>query len=126
MNEENKQIDISVISHYIESQSDPENDQYVFSYTVSIHNAGTLAAQLESRHWIITDANGQVQEVQGEGVVGQKPFLRAGENYQYTSGAVLQTPVGSMHGSYQMVDENGTKFDAPIPVFTLSKPNILN
>ena len=125
-NEANNNIKVSVTTQYIEDQSAPENDQYVFSYTVTIKNKGQQAARLESRHWVITDANGQTQEVRGEGVVGEKPYLEKDAIYQYTSGTVIKTPVGSMHGSYQMVDENGEKFDAPIPVFTLAKPNILH
>jgi len=119
-------IDVVVNTNYIENQSIPEDDQYVFSYTVTLHNTGHQAAQLESRHWIITDANGQTQEVRGEGVIGEKPLLRSGDEYQYTSGAVIKTPVGSMRGSYQMIAEDGTRFDATIPVFTLSTPNILH
>lgn len=119
-------IEVIVDTRYIEEQSEPEDNQYVFAYTITLHNTGHQAAQLESRHWIITDANGQTQEVKGEGVVGKKPLLRSGDEYQYTSGAIIETPVGSMRGSYQMVAEDGTRFDAPIPVFTLSMPNILH
>jgi len=119
-------IDVTVNTRYIEEQSEPEENQYVFAYTITLHNTGKNTAQLKSRHWIITDANGQIQEVRGEGVIGEKPILRSGEEYQYTSGAVIETPVGSMRGSYQMVTEDGTKFDASIPVFTLSIPNILH
>ena len=127
MNEtQTNQININVDTHYLSSQSDPDNEQYVFSYTITIQNSGSQAAQLQSRHWIITDANGHVQEVRGEGVVGEQPLLRAGDAYQYSSGAMLQTPVGSMQGSYQMVGADGTKFDAAIPIFTLSTPNSLN
>ena len=119
-------IDVLVNTSYIENQSIPEDNQYFFSYTITLHNTGNQAAQLESRHWIITDANGKIQEVRGEGVIGEKPLLQSGEEYRYTSGAVIKTPVGSMRGSYQMVAEDGTKFDAMIPVFTLSTPNILH
>jgi len=126
MSTEANNIEVSVTTQYIEDQSEPENDQYVFAYTVTIQNKGQQAARLESRHWVITDANGQTQEVRGEGVVGEKPYLGKDAIYQYTSGTVIETPVGSMHGSYQMVAENGNKFDAPIPVFTLAKPNILH
>lgn len=119
-------IEVVVNTFYIEDQSEPDSNQYVFAYTITMRNTGHQAAQLESRHWIITDANGHVQEVNGEGVVGEKPYLQTGEEFQYTSGAVIETPVGSMQGSYQMVAEDGTKFDAPIPVFTLSLPNILH
>lgn len=120
------QIEVNVNTHYMSNQSDPENAQYVFSYTITIQNTGTQAAKLKSRHWIITDANGHVQEVRGEGVVGEQPLLRAGDAYQYSSGAMLETPVGSMQGSYQMVGADGTSFDATIPIFTLSTPNSLN
>ncbi len=119
-------VDVIVNTNYIENQSIPENNQYVFSYTITLHNTGNQAAQLESRHWVITDANGQTQEVRGEGVIGEKPLLQSGDEYRYTSGAVIKTPVGSMRGSYQMIAEDGTKFDAAIPVFTLSIPNILH
>jgi len=119
-------IDVIVDTNYIEDQSRPDENQYVFAYTITLFNKGNQSAQLHSRHWIITDANGQTQEVRGEGVVGEKPFLKSGEEYQYTSGAIIETPVGSMRGSYQMVAEDGTKFDANIPVFTLSMPNILH
>jgi ApaG protein len=98
----------------------------VFSYTITISNTGKLAAKLLTRHWVITDANGEVQEVHGEGVVGEQPYLRPGESFEYTSGTVMDTPVGSMEGSYQMVTDDGSAFDARIPVFTLSMPNALH
>ena len=120
------QIDVKVETSYIESQSAPERIHYVFSYSVTIHNAGSVAARLLNRHWVITDANGKVQEVVGEGVVGQTPFLRPGEHFQYTSGTALETPVGSMQGSYQMRSEQGDHFDAPIDPFTLAKPRSLH
>jgi len=119
-------INVVVNTSYIEGQSVPEGNQYVFAYTITLHNAGQQAAQLKSRHWIITDANGETQEVKGEGVIGEKPLLQPGEEYQYTSGAVIKTPVGSMRGNYRLVAEDGTIFDAAIPVFTLSTPNILH
>jgi ApaG protein len=117
---------VDVETNYIEAQSAPEQNRYVFSYTVTIRNTGQQAARLLTRHWIINDANGNVQEVHGEGVVGEQPYLRPGESFQYTSGTVIETPVGSMEGSYQMVDDEGTPFDAPIPAFTLSLPNALH
>ena len=98
----------------------------MFAYTIRISNAGPEPVRLLQRHWIITDANGQVQEVRGEGVVGEQPRLAPGQAFEYTSGAVLATPVGSMRGSYQMIDENGEKFDATIPPFTLSVPRMIN
>ncbi len=119
-------IDIEVETSYIESQSAPEEDRFVFAYAITIHNGGTEAAQLLTRHWIITDANGKVQEVKGEGVVGEKPLLKPGEQFHYTSGTILETPVGSMHGSYQMRTEQGDTFDAPIAPFTLAVPHSLH
>lgn len=126
MNDEAHQIDISVETAYIEKQSAPENDRYVFAYTVTICNSGTVAAQLVSRHWVITDATEHVQEVRGEGVVGEQPLLAPGESFSYTSASMIETPVGTMHGSYQMLGDDGTQFDAPISAFRLSIPNVLN
>jgi ApaG protein len=111
---------------YLPEQSDPESGRYVFAYTITITNEGRKAAQLVSRHWYITDAAGQVSEVQGPGVVGQQPVLEPGESYTYSSGAVLETPFGTMHGSYQMLGEDGAKFDARIPAFTLVEPRMLH
>ena len=108
-------INITVRTAYIPEQSDPDSDRYVFAYTIVIANEGTEAAQLISRHWIITDAENRVQEVRGLGVVGEQPFLRPGDTFEYTSGTSLATPVGTMRGSYQMVSEDGQKFDAEIP-----------
>jgi ApaG protein len=119
-------IKINVKTTYIPEQSDPDSDRYVFAYTITIHNDGSIAAKLLTRHWIINDANGNVQEVHGEGVVGEQPYLTPGESFQYTSGTVIETPVGSMEGSYQMLAEDGTPFDAQIPAFTLSLPNKLH
>ena len=119
-------ISVSVNTTYLEDQSDPTSDRYVFAYTVTIANAGNVAAQLISRHWIITDAENVAQEVKGLGVVGEQPLLRPGESFEYTSGTAMATPVGTMRGSYQMVAEDGNKFDAEIPVFTLSMPRVLH
>jgi ApaG protein len=119
-------IEVSVETNYIEEQSSPEDERFVFAYNVTLYNAGSVAAKLMTRHWIITDANGNVQEVHGEGVVGEKPYLRPGESYEYTSGTVLETPVGSMQGSYQMVTDDGFAFDAVIPAFTLALPHTLH
>ena len=119
-------INVTVNTAYLADQSDPSADRYVFAYTVTIANTGTVAAQLISRHWIITDAENVTQEVKGLGVVGEQPLLRPGESFEYTSGTAMATPVGTMRGSYQMVAEDGNKFDAEIPVFTLSMPRVLH
>src|ERR671928_1116933 len=119
-------ITVQVRSIYVPEQSDESNGRYVFAYTITIRNAGTVAAQLISRHWIITDSQGLVQEVRGLGVVGAQPLLQPGESYEYTSGASIATPVGTMRGTYQMVAEDGTRFEATIPQFTLSVPRVLH
>jgi ApaG protein len=119
-------IEIRVEPAYVAEQSAPAEGRYVFSYTITIRNTGSLPAKLISRHWIITDANGQEREVRGDGVVGEQPHLDPGEDFRYTSGAVLETPVGSMRGSYQMLAADGMAFDAPIPVFTLALPRTLH
>lgn len=119
-------IRVSVETQYIESESDPEHDRYVFAYTITIINQGSVPARLLSRHWIITDANGMTQEVRGDGVVGEQPHLAPGEGFRYTSGTVLDTPVGSMSGSYHLRADDGTLFDAPIKAFGLSNPKILH
>jgi ApaG protein len=125
-NFEEAHIDVDVITNYIPEQSSPNEDRFVFAYTITIRNTGKLAAKLLTRHWIINDANGKVQEVHGEGVVGEQPYLKPGESFQYTSGTVIETPVGSMEGTYQMVTDEGDAFNAIIPVFTLSYPNALH
>ncbi len=117
---------VSVETTYVAEQSDPENERYVFAYTITIKNEGSVAAKLLTRHWIITDADGKTQEVQGEGVVGEQPYLQPGEGFKYTSGTMLDTPVGSMQGSYQMLAEDGQEFECPIKPFTLSMPNKLH
>jgi ApaG protein len=119
-------ISVAVKSAYLADQSDPSRKQYVFAYTIRITNAGTVAAQLVSRHWIITDADHRVQEVKGLGVVGQQPRLEPGESFEYTSGTSLATAVGTMRGTYQMVAADGRAFDAAIPLFTLSVPRVLH
>jgi len=123
-----KRYDISVVtkSAYVADQSDPGKDKYVFSYTITITNTGDIAAQLVSRHWIITDGEHRVQEVKGLGVVGQQPLLKPGESFEYTSGASIPTAVGTMRGTYQMRAEDGQTFDAPIAPFTLSVPRTLH
>ena len=120
------EISISPQSQYLADQSDEPVGRFVFAYTITLRNTGSISAQLISRHWIITDANNQIQEVKGLGVVGEQPLLAPGESYQYTSGAAIATPVGTMRGTYQMVAEDGTRFDAPIPEFTLSIPRTLH
>jgi ApaG protein len=117
-------IAVRTRSRYLDDQSDPAQPRYVFGYTVTLRNDGAVAAQLLTRHWIITDGNGK--EVRGDGVIGQQPTLQPGEGFEYSSGAVLETAIGSMRGSYQMLAEDGTRFDAPIAPFTLSVPRALN
>jgi ApaG protein len=119
-------IDVRVVSRFVPDQSKPGDNRYVFAYTVTLRNAGSVPAQLLSRHWVITDANGKVEEVRGDGVVGEQPWMRPGDDYEYTSGAVLETPVGTMGGSYQMLADDGTRFEAAIPRFTLSIPRTLH
>ena len=119
-------VSVSTETQYIADQSDEAKDRFVFAYTVTIRNSGTVPVQLISRHWIITDSRSQVQEVRGLGVVGAQPLLKPGEHFEYTSGTALVTPGGTMSGSYQMVAEDGTQFDAPIPEFTLSAPRVLH
>ena len=119
-------IKVRVHSTYVEEQSSPENEQYVFAYTITIENIGTIPAKLLTRHWIITDSNGKIREVRGDGVVGEQPYLRPGEAFRYTSAAMIETPVGSMHGSYQMIADDGVAFDAPIVAFGLSIPKLLH
>jgi ApaG protein len=119
-------IDVAVQTQFLQEQSMPHANRYAFSYTIRISNTGHVAARLISRHWIITDANGKVQEVRGEGVVGEQPWLRPGDDFQYTSGAVLETAVGTMRGSYQMLADDGCRFDAAIAQFTLSIPRTVH
>jgi ApaG protein len=120
------EVAVSSQTQYVPEQSDEQNGRYVFAYTITLRNTGSVPAQLISRHWIITDAGSQVQEVRGLGVVGAQPLLKPGESFEYTSGTAIATPVGTMRGSYQMVAEDGTQFDAPIPEFTLSVPRVLH
>ena len=119
-------IGIQVVTDYIREQSEPAAGRYVFAYTITISNIGHVPARLVSRHWIITDANGKVQEVSGDGVVGEQPHLNPGEEFRYSSGTVLETPVGAMQGLYRMEADNGVNFDAPIPPFTLAVPGVLH
>ena len=120
------EFSVSVETAFVPDQSSEDQSRYVFSYTVTITNTGSVAAQLISRHWIITDANQEIQEVRGLGVVGAQPLLQPGEHFQYTSGTVLPTSVGTMHGSYHMTAEDGTQFETAIPPFTLSVPRVLH
>ena len=120
------EVTVSAAVQYLPEQSDEKTGRYVFAYTISIRNTGDATAQLIGRHWIITDSQGLVQEVRGLGVVGNQPVLRPGESHEYTSGTAIATPVGTMKGSYQMVADDGTRFEAPIPEFTLSIPRVLH
>ena len=119
-------IQIDVETRYVEEQSSPEQNYYVFAYTITIQNRGRQAAQLLTRHWVITDSNRKVQEVRGDGVIGEQPRLKPGEQFVYTSGTMLETAVGTMKGSYQMLAEDGSRFDAPIEEFVLSTPRVLH
>jgi ApaG protein len=126
MADDKHRITITARVAFVPEQSDAGERRYVFAYTMTITNTGTVAAQLLSRHWIITDADNQVQEVKGEGVVGEQPRLKPNESFEYTSGTAIATPVGTMRGSYRMIAEDGVQFDAPIPEFTLAAPRVLH
>jgi ApaG protein len=126
MTEKKHDINVAPRVTFIPDQSAPDDERYVFAYTITITNTGSIPVQLISRHWIITDANSLVQEVKGLGVVGEQPYLRPGESFEYTSGTAIATPVGTMCGSYQMAAEDGVRFDARIPEFTLSMPRVLH
>lgn len=125
MEQGNHNIRVEVETSYLENQSDPGERRYVFSYTITIRNEGNVPARLLTRHWIITDANGKVQEVRGEGVVGEQPYLKPGQGFRYSSGAVIETPVGAMQGSYQMQSDDGQYFDTPVRPFRLAMPGVL-
>lgn len=120
------EIEIEVATQYLPEQSNPDEERYFFAYSITVTNTGTEAAQLISRHWVITDAAGKVEEVRGLGVVGHQPFLKPGESFEYSSGCPLATPVGTMRGSYQMVAEDGTRFEAPVSEFILAMPRTLH
>jgi ApaG protein len=126
MQDQSSSIEIDVNSEYLDNQSDPDDNRFVFAYTIKIRNKGAHSAKLLRRHWIITDANGETLEVKGEGVVGEQPVIAPGDEYQYTSGTVLNEFMGCMQGSYQMQAEDGTEFETPIPVFTLVQPDKLH
>ena len=119
-------IRVDVETSFVPDQSDPGQNRFVFSYTITIRNQGGVPAKLLNRHWVITDANGKVEEVRGEGVVGEQPHIKPGEGFRYSSGAVLETPVGSMQGAYQMRSDRGETFDAPIAPFRLAVPGMLH
>jgi ApaG protein len=119
-------ISVDVETTYLDDQSEPREQRYVFAYTITIRNEGEVPAKLLTRHWIITDANGRVQEVRGDGVVGEQPYLKPGQGFRYSSGAVLETPVGTMQGTYQMLADDGAQFDAPIAAFRLAMPGLLH
>jgi ApaG protein len=125
MNEKNRII-IEAVPQYLEDQSVPDQERFVFAYTITITNAGSVPAKLLSRHWLIIDSNGKAQEVQGKGVIGKQPHLKPGESFQYSSGAMIETPVGVMQGNYLMISDNGEDFKASIPQFTLSIPRTLH
>ncbi|ANE57140.1 MULTISPECIES: Co2+/Mg2+ efflux protein ApaG [Methylomonas] len=125
MSEKNKVL-VEAQPYYVEAQSSPEQNRYVFAYTVTITNVGSTPAKLLTRHWLITDANGKIQEVNGEGVVGEHPHLNPGDSFRYTSAAMIETPVGVMQGKYQMQADSGESFNAAIPKFTLSIPRTLH
>ncbi len=119
-------IDVHVTPRFLENQSEPEQDRFVFAYTIRIHNRGQVAARLLARHWVITDGNGRTEEVHGDGVVGEQPWLDPGEDYEYTSGVVLETGDGKMQGRYHMLAADGTRFDAAIAPFLLTVPRTLH
>ena len=119
-------IEIRVVTRFLDDQSAPAENRFVFAYTITLQNHGDMAARLLTRHWIITHGNGRVEEVRGDGVLGEQPWMRPGDGFEYTSGAVLETAVGTMRGSYEMVADDGTRFVAAIPEFTLSVPRTLH
>ena len=119
-------LGIDVATRYLDEQSEPERDRYVFAYTIHIRNTGSVPARLIARRWVITDANGKIEEVAGDGVVGEQPWLRPGDDFTYTSGAVLETHQGTMEGTYAMLADDGTRFEAPIPAFVLAVPRTLH
>lgn len=127
MDDQNRHdIRIAVKTDYLSGQSDPDQSRFVFAYTITIQNHGDVGSRLLARHWVITDSNGHVQEVSGDGVVGEQPFLKPGQGFRYSSGAILETPAGFMQGSYRMIDMDGEEFDASIPPFTLAIPGALH
>ena len=126
MTKEKNNISISINTTYLQQESDPKNNKFYFLYTVSIVNNGSIGAKLLSRHWVIEDSNGKVQHVKGDGVVGDQPYITPGDEYQYTSGTILETSFGTMKGSYQMINDSENYFDAEIPEFILSIPRVIH
>ncbi len=126
MSDSRYQVDVSVVTHYLADQSQPEHDRFAFAYPITVQNNGEIAAKLLSRHWVITDGDGHVEHVRGEGVVGQQPLIDAGKSHTYTSGTVMTTKVGTMQGSYQMLADDGKRFDATIKPFRLAVPGALH
>ncbi|MEG0861985.1 MAG: Co2+/Mg2+ efflux protein ApaG [Pseudomonas sp.] len=126
MSDPRYQIDVSVVTRFLKEQSDPENDRFAFAYTITVQNNGSLPAKLMSRHWLITNGDGQVEEVKGAGVIGQQPLIEPGKSHTYSSGAVISSQVGTMQGTYQMVAEDGKRFDATIAPFRLAVPGALH
>ncbi len=126
MVDDTHKIYVDVTTRFLETESDIESGRYVFAYTITIKNRGKVGAQLISRHWIITDSNEKIQEVRGEGVVGEQPYLNPGDSFRYTSGTLIETPVGTMRGSYQMIAEDGSAFDTEIAEFMLAAPRVLH
>ncbi len=119
-------FDVDVDTSYLDDESSPDENRFVFSYTITIRNSGKVPAQLLRRHWLITDGEGHTEEVHGDGVVGEQPWLRPGDGFQYVSGVVLGTTIGTMQGSYDIVADDGTEFAAKIPAFTLTIPRTLH
>lgn len=126
MDNPRREISVKVQTRFLSGESEPDDDRYVFAYTITLANTGDIGARLLTRHWVITDGDGEVQEVHGEGVIGETPYLKPGGGFRYTSGAVLTTPMGTMHGAYQWVDDDGEPFDAAIPLFRLAIPGLLH
>ncbi|WP_160108088.1 Co2+/Mg2+ efflux protein ApaG [Pseudomonas izuensis] len=126
MSDPRYQVDVSVVTRYLAEQSQPEHDRFAFAYTITVHNNGLIPAKLLSRHWVITDGDGHVEEVRGAGVVGQQPLIEAGKSHTYSSGTVMSTKVGTMQGSYQMIANDGKQFDAIIAPFRLAVPGALH
>ncbi len=126
MSDPRYQVDVSVVTRFLADQSQPEHDRYAFAYTITVQNNGLMPARLMSRHWVITDGDGHVEEVRGEGVVGQQPLIPVGKSHTYSSGTVMTTKVGNMQGTYQMLAEDGKRFDAVIAPFRLAVPGALH